>query len=174
MMRRLLAGSALAVATLFVTASALPGQVGLALGGGPSTPIGGLEEFSAGWHAQGSISLGIPLLPFGLRADLLYQQLPGDGENYRQIAGIANATLDVLPIPLMPVRPYILGGVGLFNHEGHGDHAHGDGTDLGLNLGAGVRVSLLGFGGFLEAKVQNVFAEGDAHRIVPVTLGIIF
>jgi hypothetical protein len=173
MMKRLLTGSALVVAAIFGTATALPAQVGMGIGGGPSMAVGGLDDFGAGWHAQGSLSIGLPLLPFGLRGDLLYQQLPrsGDGDNYRQIAGVANATLDVLPIPLMPVRPYIIGGLGLFNHDGHPE---GDGTDLGVNLGAGVRVSLLGFGGFLEAKYQNVFTDGASHGIVPITLGITF
>jgi hypothetical protein len=173
MMKRLLAGSALVVAALFATATALPAQVGIGIGGGPSTAASGLGDFGTGWHAQGSLSIGLPLLPFGVRGDLLYQQLPhsGEGDDYRQIAGVANATLDVLPIPLMPVRPYLLGGLGLFNHEGH---PTGDGTDLGINVGAGVRVSLLGFGGFLEAKYQNVFADDGSHGIVPITLGITF
>ena len=176
-MKRLLAGSALVVAALFGTATALPAQVGLGIGGGPTTIAGGLDDFSTGWHAQGSLSIGLPLLPFGVRGDLLYQQLPGsgarDGQTYHQLGGFANATLDVLPIPLMPVRPYVLGGLGLVNHRVRNGDLD-DGTDLGLNLGAGVRVSLLGFGGFLEAKFQNVFTDGDAHRTIPITLGITF
>ena len=45
-------------------------------------------------------------------------------------------------------------------------------TEAAWNVGAGVRLGLPGLGVFAEARLHNVFTEGDASRFVPVTLGI--
>jgi hypothetical protein len=162
---------------LSASATAASAQISMGVGAGPAVPVSGLDGFGSGIHAQGTLSLSLPLLPIGFRGDLLFQRLPGEGErsgqSYRQFAGVASATLDVLPIPLFPVRPYLIGGVGLFNHAVSGGE-HADGADRGISAGGGVRVGLPGLRILVEARVQSVFAEGGTHVMIPLVAGLSF
>lgn len=167
--------AALALAVMPAAASA---QVSFGVGGGPSTPLGDFgDEAGTGWHAQASLSVGVPLLPVGGRADLLFQQFADEHSgNFRQVGGLANATLG-LPLPLVVLSPYAIGGVGAFRHsapdEDHGDHVHAgeSGTAAAWNVGAGVRLGLPGISASLEARYLDA---GNGVRSVPVTVGIRF
>jgi hypothetical protein len=166
--------AALAVAAFPLAASA---QVGFAVGGGPSTPLGELaDEAGTGFHVQGSVTVGLPLLPVGFRGDLLFQQFPDEHSgSFRQVGGLANATVG-LPLPLPVLRPYAIGGIGMMHEtapeEDHGDHAHEgeSGFHPAFNVGAGVRLGLPGISAFLEAR----FLDVGGHRSLPVTVGIRF
>jgi hypothetical protein len=161
------------VAALALCASAAEASAQFAISGGPSFAASGelKEEFEMGYHVQVSAGLSLPLLPVGFRADGFFNQFPHDVDgNARIIGGSLNAVLDV---PLIGVTPYLIGGVGLYNsryeHEGH---AHESATDFGANIGAGARLGLPGLGLFIEARLHNLFSEGD--RFVPVSLGFRF
>jgi hypothetical protein len=171
--------------TMWVMAAALAAfpaaasaQVSLGLGGGPSTPMGDFgDEAGTGFHAQASLSIGVPLLPLGGRGDLMFQQFPDEHSgNFRQVGGLANATLG-LPLPLIVISPYAIGGVGVFHHtspeEDHGDHSHDgeSGTAGAWNVGAGLRLGLPGLSASLEARYLDA---GNGVRSVPVTVGIRF
>lgn len=148
----------------------------ISIAGGPSTPVGDFSDVAGtGYHVQGSIGFGIPLFPVGLRADVLWQELPDDIDgNFRQIGGIANATLGM---PLILIEPYVLGGVGMFSvsepDADHGDHTHAEGseTTTGFNVGAGLEAGLLGLKGFIEARYLDA---GNGFRTIPITVGIRF
>lgn len=170
--------AALVAALAFLAAPAeaqlRPWEISIA--GGPSAPTGDFKDVAGtGYHVQGSIGFGIPLFPVGLRGDLLWQELPDDeGGNFRQIGGIANATLGM---PLIVIEPYVLGGVGVFSvsepeeiHVGH-DHPGESETTTGFNVGAGLEAGLLGLKGFLEARYLDA---GNGHRTIPITVGIRF
>lgn len=167
--------AALALAALPASAAA---QVSVGIGGGPSTPLGEFgDEAGTGFHAQASLSVGVPLIPVGFRGDLVFQQFPDEhAGNFRQVGGLANATLG-LPLPLIVLSPYAVGGVGVFHHsapdEAHGDHAHdGDsGSAAAFNVGAGVRLGLPGISASIEARYLDA---GKSVRSVPVTVGIRF
>jgi hypothetical protein len=146
-----------------------------ALGGGPSAPLGDLaDHVGSGFHAQGSVALELPLLPVGVRGDLLFQQLPGEvSGNHRQLAAIANVSF---AMPLLLVRPYLIGGAGLYRarFDAPGAGTGGSSTDTGFNVGLGVRLNLIALGVFGEARLHNVMTEGSATRFVPITVGITF
>jgi hypothetical protein len=153
-------------------------QVSLGVGGGPSTPLGDFaDEAGTGFHAQASLSVGVPLLPLGFRGDVAFQQFPdaSDG-NFRQVGGLANATLG-LPLPLIVLSPYAIGGVGVFHHdapeEAHDGHTHAgeSGSAAAFNVGAGLRLGLPGISASLEARYLDA---GNGVRSVPVTVGIRF
>jgi hypothetical protein len=169
------------MAALFVVLAApasAAAQVSFGVGGGPITALGDFSnEVGTGWHAQASLSVGVPLLPVGGRADLLYQRFPDvEGGSFQQLGGLANATVG-LPLPLVVISPYAIGGVGAFRHSGpdedHGDHVHEgeDGTAAAWNVGAGVRLGLPGISASLEARYLDA---GNGVRSVPVTVGIRF
>lgn len=163
--------------TLPATAAAQRGiQIGFA--GGPTFPLGNLAaEAGTGFHLLGGLALELPLLPVGARADLIWQRFPDEHSgHFTSLGGLLNATLRVpLAVPL--TQPYLFAGAGLVNHEApvedHVDHTHAgtSGSEFAFNLGAGVRLRLLGFGGFAEARYLD---WGHGNRAVPLTLGITF
>jgi opacity protein-like surface antigen len=173
------------VALVLATASPAEAQIvrpwQISIAGGPSFTRGALaDEAGTGFHVQGSVGFGLPLLPFGVRGDLLWQEVPDVTEgHFRQIGGLLNATFG---IPLLVVQPYGLLGVGLLRTESpdvvHQDHAHHGETEniFGFNAGLGVEFPFAGLGGFLEARFLNLFGGGRAtdFQTVPVTIGIRF
>lgn len=165
--------SALVVAGLALLGGAQDAAAQFAISAGPSFAASGelRDDFEMGYHVQLSAGLNLPLLPVGFRADGFFNRFPHSVDGHAQIAGGAlNAVLDV---PMVGVTPYLIGGVGLYNsryeHEGH---AHEATTDFGANIGAGARIGLPGLGIFVEARIHNLFSEGD--RFVPVSFGFRF
>jgi hypothetical protein len=165
-----------ALTTVFLLALGVPAtasaQFSMGVGGGPAIPLSDLgNEAETGFHLQGSLGLQVPLLPVGVRADLLWQRFPDEHSgNFTAIGGMLNATLR-MPFPI--VRPYLIGGIGSMRHS-EPDEDHGEGgtsTEFAYGLGAGVQLTLLGFGGFAEARVLD---WGHGNRSIPLTIGIIF
>lgn len=172
--------AAFAAGAASAEAQVRPFQISIA--GGPSFPAGHLsDEANTGYHVQGSVGFGVPLLPIGLRADLLWQefQLAGEGASghFRQIGGLLNGVF-ALPMPLL--QPYALAGVGLIQHTEpetvHGGHTHTgtSETKVGFNAGAGVQFPFAGMSGFLEARYLNLAGGHEDARSIPVSIGIRF
>ena len=178
--------------------------ISFALGGGASVPIGDYKDaLKAGWNGQGSIIFNLAGLPLALRADLNYNKFtfkkdlpfsPSSGtggtittsEDLTQqiIGGLANITI---PFRMGPVTPYVTAGLAGFNiktkisevQAGAEDESE---TNFALNGGAGLSLRLLGASAFIEAKINNVYAdkkfisnkELKALQFVPVTFGFVF
>jgi opacity protein-like surface antigen len=97
--------------------------------------------------------------------------------NSRMLVGTANLIYS-LPVPGM-VKPYLIGGVGLYNGksklEVNGSSSESESsTDFGLNGGAGMEFGLAGLSTFVEARFHSVSTEGARTNFVPVTVGIKF
>lgn len=169
-----------AVALAF-SASEAQAQIGFSIGGGPTFATGDSGEgLDMGYHAVLSAAFSVPVLPIGLQADGMFTRFNlSDVEGHQQVLnGSINA---VLSIPSVGITPYFIGGVGFYNGSGEvGDLEIEGSTDVGVNVGAGVRLGLPGIGGvFAEARLHNVFGddvdgESSSFRFVPVTLGIRF
>lgn len=140
--------------------------------GGVSIPVGELgDHFGTGWHVQGSLAFAPMALPFGVRADLFYQDLPDDvdpGENETTLAGIVNA---IFGFGGNGARPYGSLGAGVYNIRLADDL--GEVTKLGLNLGLGVQFGLGAVNAFLEGKFHHVFAD-ESTQFIPLSIGILF
>jgi hypothetical protein len=170
----LLAPFIIAVALPTAADAQIPG-LRLGIAGGPSVPLGTLaDEAGTGFHLRGGLGLEIPLLPIGVRGDLLWQQFPDEhAGNFTQLGGLINATWR-LPFPI--VQPYLVGGGGFMRYDEpdqpHGDHVDDgeSGTNFAFAAGAGVQLRLLGFGGFVEAR----YLDWGRHRAIPLTVGITF
>ena len=104
-------------------------------------------------HGLVYLRLGVPLVPYGARADFLVFDAPGSGT---EMALIGSGVMS-LNTPL--IQPYALLGIGKYGF--------GDNSESGFSFGAGVRI-----GGR-----RGLFIEGRRHDPINstlVSLGIAF
>ena len=178
---------------LVCTPLAASAQVGVAsrfvtvgVGGGMSVPVSEAgNAFDSGFHMQGFARLNVPQLPVMPRFDLNFSQfdlkdavgIPGKNQI---LAGLANLQMSVLP--LGPVRPYVIAGLGAYHlkteTEGISPESVSS-TRFGINGGAGVELNFGRINGFIEGRVDNVFTEKgmideEQIQVVPVTFGLTF
>jgi opacity protein-like surface antigen len=152
-------------------------------GGGVSLPIGSTSDaLTAG--PQGALSFSwIPAgsRGLGLQLDGMYQYLVGDED---ELGGfdinqqVLNAALSVLyRFPTgaeSRIRPYILGGGGVYNFDVKGDDVGNvdSQTEFGLEGGVGTDIEITPrFAIFVEGRYHNVFTEGDNFQLLPVSVG---
>ena len=198
--RRLLAASAALVAAAAPAAAQdIAGVRAFTLGvrGGASVPIGDLAETgeeggnaTTGFNVAGMLTFAPPALPVALRVEVGYDRFGTDLDldvfgpdaenvdaNWSVVSGTANA---VLGLGGVGVRPYLIGGVGVYRYElkVSGDDGEGgtvsfafDDTDIGVNGGLGLRFGLGALNTFVEARVHHIFAE-EALQFVPISVGL--
>ncbi|HWZ59131.1 MAG TPA: hypothetical protein VNW46_09165 [Gemmatimonadaceae bacterium] len=154
-------------------------QGAFAVGIGPSFPIGDIGKYAGtGFNVLGAFTFHIPYSPLGVRLDgsfsqFSYDHIPG---NARVFAGTANA---VYSFRGSIIRPYVLGGYGLY-HAPHietiNDHIEtSSGYASGLNAGIGARTGgVAGLGLFAEFRFHYVFTPHSGAEFFPLTVGITF
>ena len=133
--------------------------------GGVTVPTrDGRIGMETGYHVEGMIGLKPPMLPIGLRADVVYHRLGFEGSDgsRNMFGGIINATYDVVPTPL--IRPYLIAGVGMYNFEPDAAPEQGPVTQVGFNGGAGVRLCLAGMSSFVETRYY--FLRGGSYVVM--------
>ncbi len=94
-----------------------PVRFGIA--GGATVPVSDMKNVSkTGWHAGALVEAGVPLFPWGLRVDAMWNQLGeketgfGNVKN-RIIDGTVNATYSFGGLSM--TRFYLIGGLGIYN-----------------------------------------------------------
>jgi hypothetical protein len=143
------------------SASPLSGQV-FGAGVGPTVS---LEGDGVDFHVLATLRFNREQAnPVGFRVDGMAQF--ADEELY---IGTVNALYSFTNAPEARVRPYVIGGGGLYINGG---------SDFGINAGAGA-VFPLGVGdsparAFAEARFHAIFAEGNTIQQLPLTAGIMF
>ncbi len=182
MKRAFVAGLALG-GLLMVSPGSVQAQSGLSfgIGGGGTLPTGDFADFSkpVGW--QGTAIVGYqPAGNVGARVDFLYGQTNFDQDE----AGVDGKTTLagglaslVYRFPTAgSVKPYILGGAGVYNVKTDPDGAPSDdetkfaaGGGLGIKFRAGSDASF-----FVEGRFVNVFTSGSDANFIPVTVGVTF
>jgi opacity protein-like surface antigen len=151
----------------------------MALAAGGIFPTGELRQsLNDGFHIAASADAAITQLdPFKLRAELSYSQLGASG-HAASVTKIFAVTANVVRVASTTrLRPYVTGGVGLYNtHRPVAPFSGlptGTTTDLGYNLGAGVssagKVAL-----FMEARYHRIFSDREPTHYVPFVLGVRF
>ena len=163
MMRSTIRGAAAGLALVLV-AQAAHAQAGLSLGvgGGSVVPTGTMADgLQTGWNGMVVARVKPALSPVGLQLDGFYDRfaLEGGIDGHSSMLG-ATANL-VYAMPSAAVaRPYLLGGVGVYNGKTSidGVGSSESQTKFGLNAGAGVDFA---FGGG-----ARLFAEGRFHAIL--------
>jgi len=176
-------------------------KTGIGFGGsiGANVPNGEFADgVKTGLVANGFIGLGTGR--FGLRGELLWsrsdldnafirkvgnQVLPSDGVgevtgNVNMVGASANL---VLPLTQSMVRPYVIGGVGVYRRRVSQDiggtidefqSLEDTQTDVGYNGGVGLSIGGVGPSFFIEARYHSVGTTPERTKFVPVVVGFSF
>jgi hypothetical protein len=151
-----------------------------------------------GLVANGFVGVGTGR--FGLRGELFWSRSDLDnafirkvGNNVLPSEGLGTVTGNVnlvgaaanLVLPLMQsvVRPYLIGGVGVYNRRVSQDvsgtidefqNLRDEQTDVGYNGGIGLSIGGLGPSFFVEARYVSVATTPDKTKFIPVVVGFSF
>jgi len=143
------------------------------VGGGLLIPTGDYGKADqTGWHVLGLIQLPISGSSVHLRFDGLYgstSHQSGFGSGKTTLAGGTADLLLHLGSRASSVRPYVLGGVGLF-HISDGASE----SKFGFGLGGGILFGLGTMHAFLEARYLSVQTSGSSLTFAPITAGLMF
>lgn len=174
----------LTMLTLHAPAARAQSPISLGLAGGVALPMSSFnDDVIPGWRALGTLSIGVPMIPLGLRVDAAYDRfaversLLGSTVNASGAQRIASVTVNPtyrLPVSAPPVSPYLIGGAGSYNVGCGGDFKCGSSTYFGWNGGVGLKFGALGVHAFAEARYHHVNISGGSVQYVPVTFGLLF
>ena len=169
------------------------------LGGGLMAPVGDYhatasgQGFNTAWQGLVLLAFKLPALPVGFRIDATYgansandrlkdtlsAALGQPTDEKTKLAGVSvNVTYPAARSA--PVRPYAIGGVGLYHTtistSTSASTADRAATKLAWNLGGGLAFALRGVTLFFEARYVNVAAVSGLPRttFLPFTTGIRF
>ena len=181
---------------LIAAGALLAGEAGAQVRGivgvGASVPVGEFADQSGpGAQAGGGTALaGVEWLPegrsFGLRLDGAYNRFctevcddaAGDLDVRFRLLNANLSGIAELPLGASEFRPYLLGGVGLYNYKLEGDDVP-DGfndseNDFGLSAGLGMTYTLGQVGIFAEGRFHNVFTSEEDIQFIPILVGARF
>ena len=169
----LIAGLALA-ATTPARAQVNPATEGFrfGLGLGATMPMGDYGSLDKmGLNILGVFETPIGGGPMYLRADGLYSSTAHEGvTGSTAILGGTASVLYHFSAPNAQARPYVLGGLGIYNFDPGTDAE----TKLGFALGGGVTFGLGGLNAFAEARYVTIQTAGSSASLVPITIGLMF
>ena len=183
-MMGILRGTATLALGMLLSAPAVRAQgAEFSLGGGATVPLGDFSDAAKmGFHGLVGVSFAPSSFPLGIQVDGMYQRLKQDDtfgdQSFQLLQGTANVVYKFKSSEDSQFRPYLIGGVGLYNTKlVGGDDVAGPGegntaTDFGLNGGAGFDIKAGGIGLFLEGRFHNVFSDGSSTNFIPITLGV--
>jgi hypothetical protein len=140
---------------------------------GAAIPTGDLADGTeVGYNLTAGLGFRPALSPLGFRIEGKYNSFgvkDCDGCDRGTIKGLdANVIYDFMPVTkTVGVSLYGIGGLGGFRL---GD----DETHLGWNIGAGLRLPLTGFSGYIEARYHQVNANGGNFGYIPIVFGLTF
>jgi hypothetical protein len=143
------------------------------VGGGVILPTGDYGTLDkAGWHVLGLIQLPISQSAIHLRFDALYgstshKSTVGPG-NTKLTGGTADL-LYHLGTRAASVRPYIMGGLGIF------DVSDGSSTSkFAFGLGGGILFGVGTMHAFLEGRYISVQTSPSSLTFIPISVGLMF
>jgi opacity protein-like surface antigen len=178
--------TACAAALLAVSASTAQAQaaaaarpVSFGVTGGLSLPTGDFADFfESGYNVGALLEFTPAVSPVAIRIEGDYQRFAvkdiDSNTDLRIISGTANALFKFGSA--MAIRPYVLGGLGLFNVGSTGDEGESE-NKFGYNVGGGLEIPLSGITVFGDVRFQQVRVgeEGESNfNIVPIKIGIRF
>jgi hypothetical protein len=142
----------------------------IGIGGGISIPAGGIaKDRQPGFNLDAMAEFRTPSEPLGLRGEVLYQYFGAskNAVNATDANAVAFLVNVVYHAPQSQVRPYLIGGMGLY-------HVTDSGNSAGFNVGTGLTIPLTGMGAYAEARLHFALSQGPSFVTVPVTFGITF
>jgi len=150
-----------------------PVQVGVAVGGAfPLSDFG--KSFNTGFNVTGMMGINVPLLPVGFRIEAAYNQFGAKGTSNvnAKIAGVSGNVVFSIPGAVI-VSPYLIGGLGYYRVSSSATGSVAS-NNFGFNAGAGIKIPLVVFATFVEARYTRVSETGGSTSFVPVTVGVMF
>jgi hypothetical protein len=177
-------GAALGLAVALSAQVAHAQGLSFGLGGGAVMPTGTYGDLmSMGWNVTGVARLKPPVSPLGLQVDAFYNRfgLEGDVDGHNRVIGATANAVFAFP-SVSPVRPYLLGGVGLYDQKITVGDASGSESKFGINAGAGFDFALGSAKLFADARFHAILngsvdaetlEEANAYYI-PLTVGLRF
>ena len=156
------------------TSPAAAQKARLSLGVGGVVPSGDYSTLdNTGWHLLGALELGIPHSPVSARADVVYGQTSHQGGlltgSTKLTGGMADAVYHI-GAPMVPVRLYVLAGLGYYHVDisGSSESKPAFGGGAGVSLGFGP-MHVFGEGRFITVRTSN-----SPMNFFPVTVGFTF
>jgi hypothetical protein len=139
---------------------------------GAAVPTGDFGDIAnVGYNLTVGLGLRPALSPLGFRVEGSYNSFgikDCDECDKATVKGVdANLIYD-----FMPVTKTV--GVSLYGIGGLGGFRTGDETHLGWNIGAGLRLPLTGFSGYIEARYHQVQGDGGHLGYIPIVFGLTF
>ena len=158
--------------------------VSVGVGAGVAVPVGALRhDVNPGLRALAMLDLGVPEMPFSLRVDAAYDRLGFQSTpvgSARQETGartVASASVNLTVVSAdweRVVAPYVIGGVGFSRIACAGRPDCGVSTQMGWNVGVGMRLGLFALRGFAEARLHCVPKSVADDCYIPVIVGLRF
>lgn len=179
-MRGLVAGLTAVAVSMLLGAPALRAQgAEFSLGGGVAVPLGNFDDVvKMGWQGTAAVSFAPRNLPVGIQVDGSFGQFGDESPldiKSQLVYGTANAVYRFVSSADSKVRPYVVGGGGVYNSKETGSDALGGSTTkFGINAGAGFDFKAGSAGLFVEGRFHDVFVEGPNLKFFPINLGIRF
>lgn len=195
------AAMGVAVMSLAATAPLAAQKAGVGFGAsiGANVPNGEFGDGAkTGLVANGFVGVGTGR--FGLRGELFWSRSDLDNAFIRKVGnavlpsdGVGEVTGDVnlvgasanlvLPLTQSMVRPYLIGGVGVYHRRVAQDvggtidefqNLKDNQTDVGYNGGVGLSIGGVGPSFFIEARYHSVSTSPVKTKFVPVVIGFSF
>lgn len=141
-------------------------------GVGPTLPMGNYGDIDKmGYHLLGVLQMPISGSPVHLRVDVMYGQTSHKvGGGSTTLFGSTVYVLYHLGDRHASARPYILGGLGLYNVDAFGASE----AKFAFGFGGGLLFGLSGLNAFVEARYMSVPASPSSLTFVPITVGLMF
>ena len=189
----------IALATAATPLAAQKTGIGFGASIGANVPNGEFADGAkTGLVANGFVGIGTGR--FGLRGELFWSRSDLENAFIRRVGnqvlpsdGIGEVTGDVnlvgasanlvLPLTQSLVRPYLIGGVGVYQRRVSQDvggtieefrSLEDKQTDIGYNGGIGLSIGGVGPSFFIEARYHSVATTPDRTKFVPVVVGFSF
>lgn len=173
-------GASIALLALALTAGSGRAQVQFGVAGGLTVPNGdALADYSTGFHGMVMLRFKPLGLPISLQFDGMFSRVEVDRSitsldlKYQVISGTLNG---VWEFPGSHVRPYVIGGFGLYNQDLKGSDVFPERaaqTDFGISGGLGIDFLISSTSLFAEARIHKLFGDDpDDPAIIPITVGV--
>lgn len=153
---------------------------------GATVPLGDFgDAVKMGWHAGALAEWNGPYFPLGIRGEVVYhsfgsEQDVGEDVDFNILTATVNGVFRFPMTEPATVRPYIIGGGGLYR-VGCSDCGGFESENKGgINIGAGVQVPLSGFTSIIEARWHMIFDSSDDipddsnTTFIPISVGLLF
>jgi len=173
------------IASSTVAQAQLSNPVKFTVFGGAALPSGDArQDLKTGYTVGGAADLRAPLMPVGLRGEVVYSSLDakdtgGAGSaSLSDLGGNANVVF-WLPSAGTPLTAYLTGGP-TFAHvtakasAGNVSESVSD-NKWGFNVGAGIDFGLGSLSTRLDVRYRQIsMGDGDSFKTIPITFGITF